>query len=55
MMLAQLPVQRGAADAEVGGDLFGDRAVTDPLGGADAGGRVQLRGASGGQPAGRSL
>jgi hypothetical protein len=51
-MLAQLPVQHGAADAEVGGDLFGDRAVPDPLGGSGAGGPVQLRGAPGGQPAG---
>ena len=53
-ILAQLPVQRGAADAEVGGDLFGDRAVPDPLGDSGAGGRVKLRGASGGQPAGLS-
>ena len=33
-MVEQLPVQRGAADAEVGGDLFGDSAVPDLLGGS---------------------
>ena len=33
-MLAQLPVQRGAAGTEVGGDLFEDHAVPGPLGGS---------------------
>jgi hypothetical protein len=32
-VLAQFAVQRGAADAELGGDLLGERAVLDPLGG----------------------
>jgi hypothetical protein len=35
-MLAQLSVQRGAADAEAGGDPLADRAVPDPLGGSCA-------------------
>src|SRR5260370_970788 len=51
-MLAQLPVQRGAADTEVGRDLSGDRAVPDPPGGSGAGGRGKLRGASAAQRAG---
>ena len=39
-MFAQLPVQHGAADAQAGGDLLGDRAVPGPLGGS--GGVVAL-------------
>jgi hypothetical protein len=34
--------RRGAADAELGGDLLGDRTVLDPRGGRSAGGRVEL-------------
>jgi len=53
-MLAQLPVQRGAADAEAGGDLSGIAPSPIRWAAPARGGRVKLRGASGGQPSGLS-